>query len=77
MRYQGRSDNTEVEIDDEDVYISGKFRSRYSAGFRAKNQRQDGDPDNNGTALENKSRNCPLKMSVFCHSPELEMPGVH
>ena len=77
MRDEGWSDDTEVEINDEDIDVSWEFCSCYGISSRAKNQPQDNDPDDDEYALENECQNRPIKVGIFCGPPELKMPGVN
>jgi hypothetical protein len=77
MGNQSRSNDAEIEIDDEDVHIGGKFRSRYGTGSRAKDWAYDNDPYGDDDALDDERRNGPFKKGKFCDSPELEMPAVN
>ena len=54
MCNQSWSNDTEIEIDDEDVPISGKFRSRYSTGSRAKDRSYDDNPYDNDDNLDDE-----------------------
>ena len=47
---ESRSNNTEIEVDDEDIHIRRKFRSCYGTGSRAKDQPYDDDPDSDDDA---------------------------
>ena len=76
MGDEGRSHDTEIEVNDEDIYISRKFRSRYGPCSRAENQPDDDDPDSDEDTLENKCRNGSFSKGVFRDPPELKMPGV-
>src|SRR4030042_980828 len=77
MGDESRPNNTEVEVNDEDIYIRRKFRSRHGAGCRAKDPPYDDDPHSNDDALNNKCRNGSFSKGVFRNSPELEMPAVN
>jgi hypothetical protein len=68
--------NTEIEVNDENVHISGKFGSNNSLSGRAENQLRDDDPNNDDDALNNKCRNGSSKKGIFRDPPELEMPAV-
>lgn len=74
MGNQSRCDNTEVEINDEDIDVSRKFLSSNRAGFRAKNQRQDDDPYDNNDHLEDERCKRSFEVDIFRDPPELEMP---
>ena len=70
------TDDTEVNVNDEDIHIGWKFRSGYGLSSRAQNRSQDDDPDSDDDALDNKCQNCPVKEGVFRNPPELKMPAV-
>ena len=71
------TNKTEVKINDEDIYVSWKFRSCYGLCSRAKDRSHDNDPDSHDDNLDKECRNCPLKESVFRDPPELEKPGMN
>jgi len=54
---EGWANNTEIEVNDEDVHISRKLCSRYSPRSRPEDQLHDDDPDKDDDALNNKCRN--------------------
>ena len=76
MGNEGWPHNTEIEINDENIYITRKFCRNNSFSCSAENNRRDDDPDHNNDALNNKCRNGSFEKSKFCDSPELEMPAV-
>jgi hypothetical protein len=71
------TNNTEIKVNDEDIYIRRKFRSRHGVGSRAKYPPHDDDPDGDDDTLNNKCRNGPFKKGKFRDPPELEMPAVN
>ena len=77
MANESGSNNTEIEVDDENIYISRKFSSNHSLSSWAEDNLHDDDPYHNDDTLDNKCRNGSFKKSEFCDSPELEMPAVN
>ena len=77
MGNQSRSDYAEIEIDDEDVYVSRKFSGCDIRSIRAQDHGAYSDPDGNEHDDNDKGRNCPGRACKFCNPPELEMPGVN
>jgi len=76
MGDEGRPDDTEIEVDNENIHICRKFCSNNRFPYGAENQPHDYDPDNNDDTLDNKRRNGSFEKSKFCDSPELEMPAI-
>ena len=77
MCNQRRSNDTEIEINNEDIYIGGKFCSCYGIGSRTKDRSYDDHPYDYDDHLDDKCRKGSFEKGKFCHSPELEMPGVN
>ena len=76
MQNEGWTNNTEVKIDNEDIYVCRQFCCRYPIGRRTKNHPQYDNPDNDYDALDNECRNRSFEKGVFGNSPELEMPAI-
>lgn len=77
MGDEGRPDNTEIEVNNENIHISRKFCGKHSFSNWAENNLRDDDPDHNDDTLDNKCRNRSFKKGVLCDSPKLEMPTVN
>ena len=76
MGNEGWTDNTKIEVNNEDIHISGKLSSSYEFRSGGENRPDDDDPDNDDDALDNKCRNGSFEKGVLRYPPELEMPAV-
>ena len=76
MGNQSRSDYAEIEIDDEDVYVSRKFSGCDIRSIRAQDNGAYSDPDGNEHDDNNEGCKGPREARKFGDPPELEMPGV-
>jgi hypothetical protein len=63
--------NTEIEVNDENVHIRRKLCGNDSFSSRAENNLHDDDPDHNNDALNNKCRNRSFEKGELCDSPKL------
>ena len=77
MCNQRWSNDAEIEIDNEDVYVCREFSIDYGLTSRAKDRCYDDNPNHNDDDLENERRKGPFKMSILCNPPKLEMPAVN
>ena len=71
----GRQD-AEIQIDNEDVYVSRKLRGCNGISGRAQDHVADSDPDGADHKHNYNGRDGPCRACKFCDPPELEMPGV-
>lgn len=71
----GRQD-AEIEIDNEDVYVSRKLHGCNGSGSGTQYHVADSDPDSADHKHNYNGGNGPRPTCKFCDSPELEMPGV-
>ena len=77
MCNQSGSDDTEIEVNNEDIYICWEFSIKDSLASRAKDRCYDDNPNDNDDDLDDKCRKGSFKKGKFCHSPKLEMPTVN